>query len=147
METSTPAITIGDVDDIIAESPLEEYDDANVDATSSDTGGGDIPTPSRISTSLEQPRRTRQGTLGSRLNAKRVFLTYSQSNELLLEDLQRELITRFDPVICVTSRELHLDGGIHHHGYMEFSKKKNFCGSLGFDVDVYVWEQECERGS
>lgn len=80
---------------------------------------------------------TRLGRPGSfRLSCRRVFLTYSQVpdgwNPQSLLDRLEELGAKYR-----VARELHQDGGIHYHAYVDFVNKRDFGRANYFDIDEH----------
>nr|UBJ26199.1 replication-associated protein [Red panda feces-associated genomovirus] len=67
-----------------------------------------------------------------RLNAKRVFLTYPQANEVQHHELHTHL-SQFGN--CYSCRELHSDGGVHYHAILTSPTKFNIRRSDFFDYN------------
>lgn len=57
-----------------------------------------------------------------RIQTKHVFLTYSQANNVDHNDLFTHLCGLHNPIRVRVGRELHDDGGVHYHAFIQWSK-------------------------
>lgn len=72
-----------------------------------------------------------------RLQAKNVFLTYSQAATIeTKESLLDFLKTRGNGITyCLVSRELHEDGNAHYHALISYAKRRDFRNPRYFDFN------------
>lgn len=70
-----------------------------------------------------------------RLQAKNLFLTYSQVGELSRERVKEFLIEKLAPIDYIIAKEKHEDGGDHFHCYLELAKKSNIKNARFLDID------------
>lgn len=99
-----------------------------------DEGGESMSMEDAVHACTHKPG-TRLGRPNSfRLSCRRVFLTYSQVpdgwNPQSLLDRLEELGAKYR-----IGRELHQDGGVHYHAYVDFVNKRDFGRADYFDID------------
>lgn len=57
-----------------------------------------------------------------RFNAKRLFVTYPQANDLTKEAIYEFFKTQLQATIVIIGQERHADTGIHFHAYVEWER-------------------------
>lgn len=68
-----------------------------------------------------------------RLNAKKVFATWSQSGEWELDELYKFINDKYPLEKALLAKEHHQDGNLHFHAALEFKKKVDIRNSRVFD--------------
>lgn len=70
-----------------------------------------------------------------RFNAKKVFLTYAQCDDLTKEDVYHTISELYPVEVYALGEETHQDGGRHIHAYFEFKHKLDKRDQTCFDVN------------